>query len=88
MLKLKEASALTPIEAEMNKSFGFVNNLAEAAALSLILERLAEVELAIELYGDDEDHEPMMPIVRKDKLALEQAIVELANLKEAAGISA
>lgn len=89
MLKIpKEESALTPIEKELKKSFGFVQNLATAAALNIILMRLEEVELALELYEDDEDHEPMIRIVKQDKLALEEAIVELANLKEADGISA
>ena len=66
MLKTPEEEAgLTPIEKELNRSFGFVHNLAAAAALGLILERLAEAELAIDLYGDDEDHALMIPIVEK-----------------------
>jgi len=89
MLKIpKEESALTPIEKELKKSFGFVQNLATAAALDVILARLAEVELALELYEDDEDHKPIIRIIKQDKLELEEALVDLANLKEADGISA
>ena len=89
MLKIpKEESTLTPIEKELKKSFGFVQNLATAAALDIILARLAEVELALELYEDDEDHKPIIQIVKQDKIELEEALVGLADLKEADGISA
>jgi phage major head subunit gpT-like protein len=89
MLKTEnENPKLTPIEKIQNDAFGFVQNLASAAALNLVIERLEEVEQAIENFEDDEEHRAIMPTLMEDKAALEKAIIDLAELKMDAGISA
>ena len=89
MLKIQNGNpSLTPIEEVQNRSFGFVQNLASAAALDIVIKRLEEVELALSLFGEDESHEEIMPILIKDQKALEKAIIELAMLKSDEGISA
>ena len=92
MLKTIEDLGLTPIEKELSRSFGFVRNLAIAAAFKLVLERLQEAETAIALWESDEelaaDNAPIIPIVKKEIEDIEKAIVEFAELNLAMGISA
>ena len=92
MLKTIEDSSLTPIEKEMFKSYDFVRGLALSAALQIVLERLAEAEMAIELWEADEelaaDNAPIIPIVKKEIEDIEKALVEFAELNLEMGISA